>query len=273
MRLAFDHLVHVVHDPKLAVSIMQKHGFHAVEGGRHEQWGTYNALCYFDLSYIEFLGIENISLASRLTDNDLVVQAVHGLAVGEGLIGIAFRTNDIEQVAEYVKSKGHKVRGPLCGSRTRPDGSIVKWSMLFPEPHSEKRIFLPFIIQWEQSDSDRRKDLFDQGLLRPHRLGTIHLEYVACAVRDLQHTVTVWSDLFDLKIVDKWDAQDMAAHCVRMKLSGGDLIFCSPSGRGIVSEVLDVRGERPFLVGLTGNSPKRDIQVLGSYYRIEPNIG
>ncbi|QTD40276.1 VOC family protein [Sporosarcina sp. Te-1] len=56
MEFLFDHVVHFVHEPKETVAQFRDIGFHAIEGGIHESLGTYNGLCYLDLSYIEFLG-------------------------------------------------------------------------------------------------------------------------------------------------------------------------------------------------------------------------
>ena len=53
--LLFDHLVHAVNcTPEEAAKQMQERGFHTALGGEHTTWGTWNSLCYFDLSYIEF---------------------------------------------------------------------------------------------------------------------------------------------------------------------------------------------------------------------------
>jgi hypothetical protein len=49
-------------------------------GGRHESWGTYNSLIYFGLSYIEFLGIENLFIAEKHEDNRLITQIVEQLS-------------------------------------------------------------------------------------------------------------------------------------------------------------------------------------------------
>ena len=57
--LRFDHLVHAVHGtPEEAAKQMQELGFHTVLGGEHTNWGTWNSLSYFDLSYIEFLAVQ-----------------------------------------------------------------------------------------------------------------------------------------------------------------------------------------------------------------------
>ncbi|EIJ78482.1 hypothetical protein PB1_13029 [Bacillus methanolicus PB1] len=65
MSFAFDHLVHFVEEPEEAIAILKENGIYAVEGGVHENCGTYNALSYFDLSYIEFLSTYDRKLVEQ----------------------------------------------------------------------------------------------------------------------------------------------------------------------------------------------------------------
>lgn len=60
--LKFDHIVHYVHQPEQVFKALEPYGISAIQGGRHEQIGTYNALSYFDLSYIEWIGVYDHSL-------------------------------------------------------------------------------------------------------------------------------------------------------------------------------------------------------------------
>jgi hypothetical protein len=95
MQFFFDHLVWFLKEPEKAISSLKQRGLHVVKGGRHESWGTYNTLIYFGLSYIEFLGIENLSIAEKHGENRLITQIVEQLAKDgrEGPAKIAIRTN------------------------------------------------------------------------------------------------------------------------------------------------------------------------------------
>ena len=53
----FDHLVHFVENPNEAIEVLKEKGIHAIKGGEHQNGQTYNTLSYFDLSYIEFIGV------------------------------------------------------------------------------------------------------------------------------------------------------------------------------------------------------------------------
>ena len=79
MNFTFDHLVWFYKNPEYAINPLSAKGIHAVKGGRHESWGTYNSLSYFDLSYIEFLGIDHLSIAEQHNENRLVTQIVQQL--------------------------------------------------------------------------------------------------------------------------------------------------------------------------------------------------
>jgi hypothetical protein len=269
MNIAFDHLVHFVKDdPVHAVELVKQHGFHAVAGGRHEAWGTYNGLCYFDLSYIEFLAVENPIVARQATDNDLIRQALRELAVAEGLGRVAIRTDDIRQLAEYMRKQGLAVTGPLPGSRTRADGSVIKWSLLFPE-YDAGKLPLPFFIEWEQPDEQRRLDLQNRQVIAPHPAGELRLSYVAFAVSELEQTVNAWKNCLGLVTGEVFTDSELNARCQEILLPGGNLRFCSPLGSGLVADVLQTRGECPFLVSISGAKRRADLQILGSIYQLQ----
>ena len=65
MSLQFDHFVHLTPDPTEAAKDFQKIGLHAVQGGKHEKLGTYNTLSYFDLSYVDLIGIFDEALVKE----------------------------------------------------------------------------------------------------------------------------------------------------------------------------------------------------------------
>ncbi len=112
MQLSFDHLVHFVHRPPVeAARLFQEAGFHAVAGGRHTHWGTWNSLSYLGLSYVEFLAVEEATVAKQ-SDNPLIRQLVWEANRGEGLGQIALRTRQMDAWVERFQSLGLKVTGP-----------------------------------------------------------------------------------------------------------------------------------------------------------------
>jgi len=266
VRFAFDHLVHFVNRPEEAADKMREAGLFASPGGQHEKWGSYNALCYFDLSYVEFLGLNNYEIARQITDNDLIRQAVSDLPGKEGFARLALRTDRIEEAAERMRKMGFEVTGPFPGSRRRQDGTVISWSMFFMKD-SKPGMPLPFVIQWEQSDEERRRDLVERRVIRPHPVGTVAVRELAFAVHELEPIVDQWSRITALNPGEIFEDEALQAKCRRLPLPGGELLFCSPAGAGLVSEQLNSRGEGPFLLRLSAPVEREPQNLAGGLYQ------
>jgi len=144
--LAIDHLVLAAKDPeKAAQEYVERHGILAIEGGRHEDWGTYNFLAYFQNgTYLEWLGVFDEELAKK-SDNPLIQKTVEFLESGaEGLVTYALRTKRMEDHIRHMETNQLKFKGPYPGARKKADGELLSWRMLFPEANEE----LPFLIEW-----------------------------------------------------------------------------------------------------------------------------
>ncbi|PFA17760.1 hypothetical protein CN373_20095 [Bacillus cereus] len=264
--LAFDHLVHIVRcAPKEAEEQMKELGFHTVQGGEHTNWGTWNSLCYFDLSYIEFLAVRNEEKAKQ-ADNPLVLETVERLQNGEGMLQIALRTNRIEELATKLVEKGLQVKGPFEGKRMRNDGHLIEWKMLFVE-QEENGPKLPFFIQWEEVDEDRRRDLQEVGVIAPHRNDVTEIQTIYYAVKNVRETVGRWKEILEVQVTSLKTRKDWNARCQNIVLKNVMIQFCEPIGEGFVQERLAKHGEYPFAVELQGaNHQKSQKQVLGSVY-------
>ncbi|MGD8190734.1 VOC family protein [Brevibacillus ginsengisoli] len=268
MPIAFDHLVHfITASPQQAVNQMSQLGLHSVVGGRHENWGTINALSYFDISYIEFLSLEHPDVAEGAREYGLIDQLLRDLPNGEGMGTIALRTSNIEQAKQHLINQGVQICGPFPGSRKRSDGKVIRWKMLFLRKETAG-LPLPFLIEWEQMDEERRSDLTQHHIISSHPAGELKLDYVAFAVNDLDSSIREWRNCFALSAGAPYIQEEWNATCQLLHVTGGNLLFCQPNGEGIVSEVLDTRGERPFLVNLSGAGNPREHQLFGSIYRL-----
>nr|WP_263326813.1 VOC family protein [Neobacillus sp. Marseille-Q6967] len=269
MKLEFDHLVWFYKHPEKAIIPLREKGIHVVKGGRHETWGTYNSLSYFGLSYIEFLGIENLAIAEQHEENRLVTQIVQQLAKEnrDGPSKIAIRTDKIQELAQRFQEEGLAVYGPLPGKRVRADGVEIRWSLLFIERDSIE-LSLPFFIQWEKSDEERLLELSEQGFVGSHTVGNPELESVGFVVHDLKDTVGFWSLLLDLTPGEEFIDSGLNARCCKLSLPGTNLLFCTPLGEGVASKVLNKRGETPFLVNLTGTNQNRIFEMMNGYWRL-----
>ncbi|MBT2735671.1 VOC family protein [Bacillus sp. ISL-7] len=270
MQFFFDHLVWFFKKPEKAISPLKQRGLHAVKGGRHESWGTYNTLTYFGLSYIEFLGIENLSIAEKHGENRLITQIVEQLAKEsrEGPAKVAIQTNQIEELAIKLKAEGLTVYGPLTGERVRADGQVIRWSLLFPE-YAENKVPLPFFIEWEKSDEERYSELEEQRLIGSHILGQPKLESVGFVVNNLDKTLEIWRKLFCLKQGEEYIDTEINARCRILKLNRTNLLFFTPIGDGPAAKVLKEKGETPFLVNLTDTNQSHFFGMLDGYWRFQ----
>ncbi|WP_194841355.1 VOC family protein [Salinibacillus xinjiangensis] len=148
--LAFDHLV--VYGESIENDIekaSKQNEVVVVKGGHHEPWGTYNYLAFMNNnSYIEWLGIEDKEKA-HASDNPLIQHTAYAHQQKmEEPIQFALRTNQMDKLIHHFNKQEIPYQGPFPGSRVKPDGSTLKWRMLFPKYQMNDEI-LPFLIEWE----------------------------------------------------------------------------------------------------------------------------
>jgi len=267
MELAFDHIVHFAHrSPVEAAQTFQQKGYHAAAGGRHAAWGTWNSLSYFGLSYVEFLAVE-VEETARQSDNPLIRQLIGEHSRGEGFGQIALRTQQMDQWADKLRERGLQVTGPVAGSRTREDGVVIRWRMLFLHDPAGSHV-PPFLIEWQQPDAERAADLTDRGLIAPHPNGAQTLRAVGYATADLQAAVSQWQRWFGWQSSEAYTDEQLGARCCTFAVPGGDIVLCQPLGAGMAEEALRNRGEGPFFVRVTGTGTDgADVLFGGAYLR------
>jgi len=151
--LALDHIVYTSEEigfPHEKFSLENQ--IKAVKGGEHEDWGTYNYLAHFSNdSYLEWLGVNDYDKAKQ-SDNPLIKHLIYVLDhKKEGPFQFALRTNQLDKYITHFKNNNIPFEGPFHGSREKPDGTELKWRMLFPKYNYEKEV-LPFLIEWESEN-------------------------------------------------------------------------------------------------------------------------
>lgn len=268
LNFMFDHLVHFVEEPEKAIALLKEKGIAAVEGGMHENRGTYNAVSYFDLSYIELLSTYDKELVRQTKHpKHSFLETVAKEQFTEGFSRIAIRTTDIEGAAKHFREKGLTIYGPEAFSRKRPDGSLVEWQLLYIGG-SDDELELPFIIQWKEDDEERKQELTKRNVIQPHPSEAV-FSHVTFAVHDLEKTVSQWADWLNLEAQEVFIDEALQAKCQSLELQGGRLVFGRPVGEGVVAEVLRQRGERPFQVTLSSPVKSESFTLFGGIYRIE----
>lgn len=268
MSLQFDHFVHLTPDPTAALEAFADNGLHAVQGGRHEDLGTYNTLSYFEkLSYVELIGVfdEALARAAGAVKYSLRDTFVKNDYV-DGPQRIALRSNNLQALAEHFKALDYEVNGPIDFSRKRPDGSLVTWKLLFAGKPDEA-FNLPFFIEWDESDDERQEDLKKRGAISDHSRGQVSVDGAAFAVASIDAIIDEWATALKAQKSKKYVDAEWNATAQRLLLPGGDIIFYEPNGEGTVQQAL---ANKPGLFALQLNSSKKEeVTIYGALYRFK----
>jgi hypothetical protein len=139
-----DHLLYACSDLERGRDeIEELLGVRPVIGGRHERFGTHNAL----LSLGPGVYLEVVA-----RDPDLPVPA-HGLLVdippeeGSRLITWVLRVDDIDASARAAEAAGLSLGAVEPGQRETPAGEMICWQLT--DPYANRRDgALPFLINW-----------------------------------------------------------------------------------------------------------------------------
>ena len=185
---------------------------YAVVGGRHEQWGTHNALLYVKNAYIEWLSVERQEVAEQV-DHPLTRLLLHDLKDGEGWGTICLSVDDIEQFNEEINNKGFNTSGVLSAERRTASGQLRKWKMLFVDQPVLNELPYPFFIEWEDAEDIRLAKLREDGTISADNE---QLEITECvfSVEDPLRETAEWAILLSQKV---GNADDIALPNVLLK--------------------------------------------------------
>jgi hypothetical protein len=150
--------------------VYQRTGVRAAPGGVHPGAGTKNALLSLGTSrYWEIIAPDPLQPAS--TDPRSLASLK-----GPALVGWAIHRHDLDEFAARLRHAGIECAGPNPGSRSRPDGTTLRWKSL---TLMDDRGVLPFFIEWDPRSlhpsadappgcrlSDLRIDAPDPGALQ-----------------------------------------------------------------------------------------------------------
>ncbi|PIC68428.1 hypothetical protein CSV71_12090 [Sporosarcina sp. P21c] len=163
--MKLDHLIYFTQDTVQSIVMEQRaKGNQAVAGGRHENWGTANALLYADNVYIEWLTVEDEDKARvAATDLPLIAHYFHDQQYGDGWANVCFSVEDMEQWKDELDNKGFTTTKIINASRKTEDGELVRWKMLFIEQDVSNELPYPFFIEWDESEAERQSRLAKTG--------------------------------------------------------------------------------------------------------------
>lgn len=192
--MKLDHVVYFTKSaPEETVLAQQKLGRHAVVGGKHEKWGTQNALMYTRNGYVEFFSVEKPDIAKN-AHHPLTDLLLHDLETGEGWGTICISVENVEQFEREIKKKDFFTSGVINAERKTPDGRVRKWKMLFVNQIISDQLPLPYFIEWEQAEDLRFAHLRKDGIILP---ANDNLEIKECIFRvtDPRKEISKWADL------------------------------------------------------------------------------
>jgi hypothetical protein len=142
-----DHLVYAVPDLDAGVADLERRlGVRASSGGPHPGRGTRNALIALDAdSYVEILAPDPEQPApagGRWFGVDSATPA--------RLAGWAVKGSNLARIAASAAARGVRLGPVVAGSRQRPDGVTLNWTLTDPGMASGVTL-LPFFIDWADS--------------------------------------------------------------------------------------------------------------------------
>ena len=142
--LELDHVVIAAADLEAAAVVLEeRYGLRSLDGGRHPGWGTANRIVPLGAAYLELVAVVDDQEAAGSAFGRWVAAA--RLEPLE-LLGWAVRTEELDALAQRLDLD------VIAGSRTRPDGGVLRWRLAGADQaavHPE----LPFFVEWAPGTS------------------------------------------------------------------------------------------------------------------------
>lgn len=262
-----DHVVHFVEDPENVRQQMIERGFHAVKGGQHEQWGTYNTLCYFGLTYVEWIAIDDLDKFKEAAKEPYTLHATYEKnGRRNGLTRLAIRTTTIEEDAKMFERAGFTVNGPARFSRQRPDGSTVSWQLLYVG-RADQQFDFPFFIQWDVEDETRLEQYKELDIIKEHNKGQLELSEIVYFVKRLDYLKTL-QKLGQFHYEETVEEQLNAVKYTLFLENGKITCYC-PLGEGEIWDAILADGLGLHAVVLEGLNQKETFVCENGIYIIQ----
>ena len=198
MTSKLDHLIIAVSDLDEAEKNYKKiFGIDSVWRGEHKSLGTANVIFNFKNTYFELLAAKGSGLGAELVNNSIAER-------GDGLLGIVFGTDDINQTTNSLKEIGYEVSNPVEGEgENSKNKEIRKWKNLFLPQELTRGIF-SFIIQ-HIDGSLAKSDIYSKGEINK-------LDHVVINTNDADGFIKVYKNIFNIrlaldKVIEHWKSR------------------------------------------------------------------
>jgi len=195
---SIDHLIIAVRDINDAEENYRKiFGMEPVWKGEHKALGTANVIFNFKNTYFELLSANGDGLGAELVNSAIEEQ-------GDGLIGVVFGTNNIEESFSTLKKSGYLVTEPTEGEGIdNKTQKIRKWKNLFLPPELTRGIF-SFIIEHSEGALPS---------LNKYPKATINkLDHLVINTNDANGFINIYKDIFNIrlaldKVIEHWKSR------------------------------------------------------------------
>ena len=181
-----DHIILAVENLNEAEENYKKiFGIDPVWRGEHKELGTANVIFNLENTYLELLSANGDGLGAALVNHYLEKD-------GEGLIGIVFGTNDLNEVAKSIKDKGFNIGDITEGEGTNSDESEKrKWKNLFLPPELTRGLF-SFIIQHTDGNLPSSKHVMQSAVNK--------LDHIVINTNDADGFIEIYKNVFGLRL-------------------------------------------------------------------------
>ena len=178
MSTPIDHIVYAVPDLHKAIKALgKKLGVEPVYGGKHQTFGTHNALvglgkgCYLEL------------LAADQENTDVFPPRWMGVDIisKPTITRWAIVSDDIDEQARKLQNINPDMGHVQQGMRRKTDGSLLRWKLAMPLPKPEVEV-IPFILDWQGSIHPSH-DLENTCSIHSFSLGHPNARYMSHALK------------------------------------------------------------------------------------------
>lgn len=144
--MQIDHLVYA--SPSLEQGMEEIEtltGVKPVIGGKHHQWGTWNALislgpqCFFEI----------IAMDPTQSYNGPIIFDLDQISKSK-LVRWVAKSNQIPKQEKLAHDAGFSLGAVIVGQREKQDGTLLKWSLTDPLSNPGDGL-IPFLIDWKDT--------------------------------------------------------------------------------------------------------------------------
>lgn len=232
--VGIDHTLIGVRDLEAARMAWTRLGFTLSPRGRHIGWGTANYCVMFERDYIELLGIvDPRQFTNRLNEF---------LEGREGLMGLAFATNDAVEAAHELAALGLHPGEPrdLARQLELPEGTVLPRFKLLFLPAEETPALSTFLCQ------HLTPDLLRHPLWLEHPNGAVGLKRVMVVVDETAPLVAPYERLFGPAALTPTD-NVLTIHAGRH-----GIVFATPDDVAAMHPEIELPDwPRPFIASMT----------------------